>query len=587
MASQFEKLGLLPQFVQAVEKLGFETPTPIQMSAIPALLSGRNVVGQAQTGTGKTAAYALPMLQGIEVGKKVVQALVLTPTRELAIQVAEATRNMASTSPLRAMAVYGGQAYYIQVRQLQQGVDVVVGTPGRLLDLIRQKLLDLSQVRYLVLDEADEMLEMGFIDDVETILAQVPAERQIALFSATLPNAVRKLADRYVSNPQEIRINPSHITVAETEQRYCRVREDDKLAALTRLLEVEEVTSALIFTRTKARAQDLSDELIRRGYPAASLHGDLNQTRREYVLNRFRQRTITLLVATDVAARGLDIEGMSHVFNYDVPADPDDYVHRIGRTGRAGRKGVAITFLTPRERGHLKVIESFTRQVMIDCPIPSRNDIIGRRDDRFLQRLTEQLGAGSISHERALIAKLSETSFDLMEIAAAAIRLARAGEPELAIDEIVAVPAPEVRAARGKGRNNREATRDHAREYDSLRAMAVSMDPGKGSKKTSRTPARAWSGEAEPQPRGNKHSQESGMVRLRMNLGNANGIRPGDVVGAIAGEVGIPGRAIGEIDIRKDYTLVDVMEQHVRQVLQQSTGQYQLRGKPVLLTLAN
>lgn len=587
MASQFEKLGLLPQFVQAVEKLGFETPTPIQMSAIPALLNGRNVVGQAQTGTGKTAAYALPMLQGIEPGKKVVQALVLTPTRELAIQVAEATSSMASTSSLRAMAVYGGQAYYIQVRQLQQGVDVVVGTPGRLLDLIRQKLLDLSQVRYLVLDEADEMLEMGFIDDVETILAQVPAERQIALFSATLPNAVRKLADRYVSNPQEIRINPSHITVAETEQRYCRVREDDKLAALTRLLEVEEVTSALIFTRTKARAQDLSDELIRRGYPAASLHGDLNQTRREYVLNRFRQRTITLLVATDVAARGLDIEGMSHVFNYDVPADPDDYVHRIGRTGRAGRKGIAITFLTPRERGHLKVIESFTRQVMIDCPIPSRNDIIGRRDDHFLQRLTEQLGAGSISRERALIAKLSETSFDLVEIAAAAIRLARAGEPELAIDEIMAVPAPEVRAARGKGRNNREATRDHAREYESLRAMAVSMDPGKGSKKTSRTPVRAWSGDAEPQPRGAKHQQESGMVRLRMNLGNANGIRPGDVVGAIAGEVGIPGRAIGEIDIRKDYTLVDVMEQHVRQVLQQSTGQYQLRGKPVLLTLAN
>ena len=587
MASQFEKLGLNPQLVQAVEKLGFETPTPIQMSAIPALLNGRNVVGQAQTGTGKTAAYALPMLQGIEAGKKVVQALVLTPTRELAIQVAEAISSMASTSSLRAMAVYGGQAYYIQVRQIQQGVDVVVGTPGRLLDLIRQKLLDLSQVRYLVLDEADEMLEMGFIDDVETILAQVPAERQIALFSATLPNAVRKLADRYVSNPQEIRINPSHITVAETEQRFCRVREDDKLAALTRLLEVEEVTSALIFTRTKARAQDLSDELIRRGYPAASLHGDLNQTRREYVLNRFRQRTITVLVATDVAARGLDIEGMSHVFNYDVPADPDDYVHRIGRTGRAGRKGIAITFLTPRERGHLKVIESFTRQAMIDCPIPSRNDIIGRRDDRFLQRLTEQLGAGSISRERALIAKLSETSFDLVEIAAAAIRLARVGEPELAIDEIMAVPAPEVKAARGKGRNNRVTTRDHAREYDSLRAMAVSMDPGKGSKKTSRIPARVWSGDAEPQPRGTKHQQESGMVRLRMNLGNANGIRPGDVVGAIASEVGIPGRAIGEIDIRKDYTLVDVMEQHVRQVLQQSTGQYQLRGKPVLLTLAN
>lgn len=585
MSSSFEKFGLIPQLVQAVEKLGFETPTPIQSEAIPALLSGRNVVGQAQTGTGKTAAYALPMLQGIEAGKKVPQALVLTPTRELAIQVAEAISSMASSTKLRAMAVYGGQAYYIQVRQLQAGMDVVVGTPGRLLDMIRQKLLDLSQVRYLVLDEADEMLAMGFIEDVETILAEVPAERQIALFSATLPNAVRKLADRYVSNPQEIRINPAHITVAETEQRYCRVREEDKLAALTRLLEVEDVAAALIFTRTKARAQDLSDELIRRGYSASSLHGDLNQARREYVLARFRDRTITLLVATDVAARGLDIEDMSHVFNYDLPADPDDYVHRIGRTGRAGRKGIAITFLTPRERGHLKVIESFTRQAMVECPIPSRNDILARRDERFVQRLTAQLGSGSISRERALIAKLGETSFDPMEIAAAAIRLARAGEGELAIEEIAA-PAPEVKAGRAKGRTSRENSYSKGREYEALRTLAASIDVGKGSKKGAHTPARPLSAEADAQPRWNKR-QEPGMVRLRMNLGNSNGIRPGDVVGAIASEVGIPGRAIGEIDIRKDYTLVDVMEQHVRQVLQQSTGQYQLRGKPVMLTLAN
>jgi ATP-dependent RNA helicase DeaD len=360
------------------------------------------------------------------------------------------------------------------------------------------------------------------------------------------------------------------------------VREEDKTAALTRLLEVEDIAAALIFTRTKARAQDLSDELIRRGYLASSLHGDLNQARREYVLARFRERSITLLVATDVAARGLDIEDMSHVFNYDLPGDPDDYVHRIGRTGRAGRKGIAISFVTPRERGYLKVIEGFTRQPMIETQIPGRNDILARRDERFMQKLTAQLGSGSISRERALIAKLGETSFDPMEIAAAAIRLARANEGELALEEI-SLPAPEVKRERPNGRKNPYGK---TREYAELKTLAAAIDTGKGFKKGKRTPAGPTGGDAVAQPRFNKR-QEPGMVRLRMNLGNANGIRPGDVVGAIASEVGIPGRAIGEIDIRKDYTLVDVMEQHVHQVLQQSTGQYQLRGKPVMLTLAN
>ncbi|HEX9017945.1 MAG TPA: DEAD/DEAH box helicase, partial [Anaerolineaceae bacterium] len=272
MASLFEDLGLQPELVQAVEKLGFDQPTPIQQAAIPALLNGRNVVGQAQTGTGKTAAFALPMLQSIQTGTGAIQALVMAPTRELAIQVAEATGRMAQNTRLRVLPVYGGQAYSIQIRQLKRGVDVVVGTPGRLLDLIRQGMLDLSQVRYLVLDEADEMLEMGFIEDVESILAQVSAERQIALFSATMPEAVRSLAERYVSDPEVIAINPTRLTVAETEQRYCRVREENKLEALARLLEVEQVSSALIFARTKARAQELADALIARGFPAESLH---------------------------------------------------------------------------------------------------------------------------------------------------------------------------------------------------------------------------------------------------------------------------------------------------------------------------
>jgi ATP-dependent RNA helicase DeaD len=586
MISEFEKLGLAPPLVSAVEQLGFTKPTPIQLAAIPALLEGRNVVGQAQTGTGKTAAFALPLLQKIEHRKGAIQALILAPTRELAIQVTEAITRMAIHTGLRIMSVYGGQAYHIQIRQLENGVDVVVGTPGRLIDLTDKKLLDLSQVRYLVLDEADEMLEMGFIEDVETILAQIPAERQIALFSATLPAPVRKLADRYVSSPHQIRIDPTRLTVAETEQRYCRVREEDKLAALTRLLEVEEVSSALIFARTKARAQDLADELIRRGYPAASLHGDLNQSRREFVLNRFRERKITLLVATDVAARGLDIEEMSHVFNYDVPGDPEDYIHRIGRTGRAGKKGIAITFVTPRERSRLREIEAFTHQAMLECAIPTRDQIIARRDDRFLEKLTEHLGSAKISRERAMIARLSETSFDLVEIAAAAIRLARQGEVDMPLEEI-SIPFPEPKYERKNRRAGKIEVSLPAGAFSSPRRPSGSKTGDRHPQKIGGSWDRTWPSSTEAQPNWKKGRQEPGMVRLRMNLGNENGLRPGDVVGAIAGEVGIPGKAIGEIDIHHDFTFVDVSEKHVRQVLSQSTGQYLLRGKPVLLTLAS
>jgi len=557
MPSVFEEMGLCPELIQAVEKLGYETPTPIQLAAIPALLEGRNVVGQAQTGTGKTAAFVLPMLQQIQPGSKGIQGLVLTPTRELAIQVTEAARKMAKYTPLRVMAVYGGQSYTVQTRQIERGVEVVVGTPGRLLDLIRQNLLALNSVRYLVLDEADEMLEMGFIEDVQTILAQVPAERQTALFSATLPDAVRKLAERYVSDPHAIRIDPTRRTVAETEQRYCRVREENKLEALARMLEVEEVKSALIFARTKARAQDLSDELIRRDYPAQALHGDLNQARREYVLNRFRDRTITLLVATDVAARGLDSEDVSHVINYDAPGDAEDYIHRIGRTGRAGRKGIAITFFTPRERTRLKQIEAYTRQPMVEYMVPSREQILNRRDERFLVRLVEQLShfEGRFSREFNLVNQLAG-SYDLADIAAVAIQLARAGESDLPFSEML-----EAAAEDRPGRASRQGQETE-------------------NSKPARRAKKEWPGRS-------GREQETGMVRLRMNLGGIHGVRPGDVVGAIAGEVGIPGRAIGEIDIRKDCTFVDVAEKHVGLVLRESGGKYSLRGNPVTLTLAS
>jgi ATP-dependent RNA helicase DeaD len=561
MVSPFEVLGLQEAYVQAVEKMGYTVPTPIQISAIPVLLQGRDLIGQAQTGTGKTAAFMLPVLQRLDPPSGKVQALVLAPTRELAKQVADMSVELAQRTKIRVLAVYGGQSYTIQTRALERGVEIVVGTPGRLLDLIRQKRLDLSQVKTLILDEADEMLEMGFIDDVEMILKELSLERQIALFSATLPDAIRKLANRYLNNPAKISVNPEHMTVAETEQRFYRVREENKFSALTRLLETEEVSSGLIFARTKARTQELAEELIRIGFAADALHGDLNQARRELVLNRFRKGGVILLVATDVAARGLDIANVSHVFNYDVPADSEDYVHRIGRTGRAGKTGIAITLLTPKERSRQSQIQAYTKQPIIEFALPSVDEVQAKREERLINRVSEQLVAGVTSAERKMIDRMGSLGLDPVEIAVAAIRLIRATEGSITTQEIKDV-APEPRHHRI---DDRRRSNDLQRE----KRMNISSNDQKKS------------GYNKGQGR------EPGMVRLWMNLGNTNGIRPGDVVGAIASESGIPGRAIGEIDIRSDHTFVDVMEQHVKLVLKASEGKYRLRGKPVMLRIAD
>jgi ATP-dependent RNA helicase DeaD len=553
----FDNLGLAQEYLSAIEKMGYSEPTPIQVAAIPPLLEGRDLIGQAQTGTGKTAAFMLPLLQKLDRSGKGVKALVLSPTRELAKQVSDAGKELAQKTSIKIVSVYGGQSYTIQVRALERGADVVVGTPGRLLDLIRQKLLDLSQVTMLVVDEADEMLAMGFIDDVESLLSELSSKRQVALFSATMPERIRKLSERYLDNPVKVSINPKSITVAEIEQRCYRVREDAKMSALTRILEIEDVTSALIFTRTKARAQDLAEDLLRIGFGADALHGDLNQNRREVVLDRFRNGTVKLLVATDVAARGLDIADVSHVINFDLPADSEDYVHRIGRTGRAGKTGVAISFITPRERNWTNQIQSFTRQPLREFALPTVAEVEQKRAEKLMDRIAGQLLAGANSSERALLVSLQERGFDAAAVAVGAIRLLKANEGEI---KVIEVDSPRA----DKNANRRTS--------------------GRGDK-----PAQSW-------PKGNdkgrersqrRRGDEQGMVRLWMNLGNTNGIRPGDVVGAIASESGIPGTAIGAIDIHKDHTFVDVMEQHVSLVLRSSEGKYRLRGKPVILRKAD
>ncbi|HVU12272.1 MAG TPA: DEAD/DEAH box helicase [Phototrophicaceae bacterium] len=535
----FEALNLRPELMQAVTELGYETPTPIQERAIPALIEGRDVLGQAQTGTGKTAAFAFPLLEKIDFSQRSVQGLILAPTRELASQVAEAIFQYGKHLGVRVLAIYGGSSYARQIGKLENGVHIVVGTPGRVIDLIDKGALDLSGVRYLVLDEADEMLKMGFIDDVETILNRTPEDRQTALFSATLPAEIRHIAKKYMHDPETVAIEHKTLTVPQIAQRYYLVDDSSKLAAISRLLEVEAITSALIFVRTKLGAAQLADELLSRGFAVEALHGDMAQDARETVMRRFRRGQVTTLVATDVAARGLDIEDVSHVINYDVPYDAEDYVHRIGRTGRAGREGVAITLVTPRERRWLRTIEDFTKQRIERAQLPNSAAVHAQRDARFSAILETILAEPDLGRELSVVNTLTEAGYDAAQIAAAAIRIARAGENQRPVEEI---------------REPRE--RSEHREYNNSDA-----------------------------PRRRNGRSEPGMVRLMLNAGRQHGIQPGDVVGAIAGETGIPGRAIGAIDIHADQTFVDVKDIHVDKVLRRMQ-QRTLRGRQVTLKRA-
>jgi ATP-dependent RNA helicase DeaD len=545
MTTEFAQFELQPELLQAVAEAGFEAPMPIQSAVIPAMLAGQDVIGQAQTGSGKTAAYALPMLQNLLPGPNQIQGLVLVPTRELALQVAEVFNSFGRALKARVLAVYGGQSYGLQIPALRRGVDIVVGTPGRIMDLMEREELHLEGVRTVVLDEADEMLGMGFIEDIETILAATPAERQTTLFSATMPPEIRRLAEKFQKDPQSLSVRSEQMTVATVEQRYYMVHNADKLAALTRLFEVEDVSGALVFVRTRAETGDLASELTNRGFAAEALNGDLSQDARERTLARFRQKKISVLVATDVAARGLDIEDLSHVFNIGLPDDIEVYVHRIGRTGRAGKSGIAISIIAPSERRALRQIEAFARVKIARAELPTEEDIRRGREEKLMGQVAVWLKRGRCLHERELIEALVAEGHDPIAVAAAALKIARAEEkqrPIAPVSEVVELPRERAygRGERPMGRNGRPDRDDNA-----PRPNRYGNHP----------------------PVGAAVSHEPGMVRLSLGLGREHGIRVNDIVGAIAAHADIPGKAIGKISIGDQRSLVDVPEEFVAQVL--------------------
>jgi ATP-dependent RNA helicase DeaD len=420
--TKFEELGLSKKVLLAIHDMGFEEPSPIQAACIPLVLQGHDVIGQAQTGTGKTAAFGIPVVETITPGKHV-QTLILTPTRELAIQVAGEIRKISRYKKMRSLPIYGGQSIGHQIRALQQGVQMVIGTPGRVLDHLRRGTLKLDRLHTIVIDEADEMLDMGFIEDIEAILKETPTDRQTLLFSATMPEQVRRLASKYMKQPEHVTINRGEVTVPLIDQVYYKVLERHKLESLCRIVDSEDVSLGIIFCRTKRGVDELTEALIARGYLVDGLHGDLSQAQRDRVMKKFRNNEIEFLIATDVAARGIDVDNVTHVINYDIPQDPESYVHRIGRTGRAGKRGLAVTLVTPREFKLLKMIERETKGKLIAKEVPSLADVTERLTETWREKVRTAILEGGLAHYRAILGELVD-EFDPVDVAAAALKLA-------------------------------------------------------------------------------------------------------------------------------------------------------------------
>lgn len=562
----FRELKLSSPVFQAISDVGYETPSPIQAQTIPIMLDGLDMVGQAQTGTGKTAAFALPLLSKLNISIKPVQVLVLTPTRELAIQVAEAFQKYAKNMKgFHVLPIYGGQDYRTQLRALERGVNVVVGTPGRVMDHMRRGTLKLDGLTTLVLDEADEMLRMGFIDDVEWILDKTPAKRQIALFSATMPAQIRRIASKYLRNPEHITIKSTTSTASTIRQRYWSVSGTRKLEALTRILEVETFDAMLVFVRTKTSTIELAEKLEARGYACAALNGDIAQNQRERTVEHLKKGKIDIIVATDVAARGLDVPRISHVINFDIPTDIEAYIHRIGRTGRAGRHGDAILFVAPRERRLQNAIEKATGKTIEPMELPTNELINERRIARFKQRITDTLASDNLSFFEEIIESYQqEHGVSHAAIAAALAQLVQGDTPFLFLGK-------PPRKAHGKhdsrsvDRNRQDANlkdsehRDFNRkEKPSKRQRAQFSEDGNFLKQEFNQPSHR-SDDEKPR-RQSMRPVDKGMERFKLEVGSENGVKPGNIVGAIANEAGIDSQYIGQILIEANHSLIDLPE---------------------------
>lgn len=526
----FADLGLDAAVLKALKDVGYETPSAIQAATIPVLLQGRDVVGLAQTGTGKTAAFALPVLSQMETGHKNPQALVLAPTRELALQVCEAFEKYAAhIKGVSVLPVYGGQGYGQQLSALRRGVDIVVGTPGRIMDHLDKGTLDLSELKYLVLDEADEMLKMGFAEDVETILADTPSTKQVALFSATMPAQIRRISAQYLNDPEEITVKTKTTTSANITQRYLIVSYQQKIDALTRILEVENFEGMIVFTRTKNETETVAEKLRARGYTAAAINGDVAQVQRERTVNQLKSGKLDILVATDVAARGLDVERISHVVNYDLPIDTESYVHRIGRTGRAGRTGDAISFVTPRERRMLTAIEKATRQPLTEMSLPSVDDVNATRLTRFDDAITTALeDTAAIATFRDVVAHyVAHHDVPEADVAAALAVVAQGDTPLLLEEEAFSSP---------------RADRDRA--------------PREGGDRGDRAERR---------------SSDGRFATYRIAVGRRQRVEPRQIVGALANEGGLRRNDFGAIQIRQDFSLVELPADLSRDTLNRLT----------------
>lgn len=520
---QFQDFNFTPEILKAIEDMGFEEPSPIQALAIPPISAGRDVTGQAQTGTGKTAAFGLPLIEKMDPADRNVQAIVLCPTRELAIQVAEEFQKLLKYQRgVNVLPIYGGQPIERQLKALRQGVQVVIGTPGRVIDHLERGTLSLNHVKIAVLDEADQMLDMGFREDIETILDETPAKRQMVLFSATMPKPILEISRRFQTNPEFLQVARREMTVPQVEQFYIEVRERDKLEVLSRLMDIHDPKLALIFCNTKRKVDDLIQHLQTRGYFAEALHGDMKQTQRDRVMAKFRGGSIDILVATDVAARGIDVENVDVVFNFDVPQDTEYYVHRIGRTARAGRAGMAITFVAPKEIYKLREIQKFANIRITKIPVPTLTDVEETKTRVFLDKVKTTIQEGDIDKYIRIIEQVMEEEFTSTEIAAALLKFELEPRQE-------AAPIQEARIA--------------------------------------------------------ETGAEPGMVRLFINVGRSHNVGPGDIVGAIAGETDVPGKAIGAIRIHEGYSFVEVPEEYGQHVLSVMKGRT-IRGHEIDITPA-